>query len=205
MPTIAALPRRLRRKRAVAWCILGIAALHAPACAKGVRLEDGRYRAPERAVSIAPVEAPGYARVAVEGARLTFRGPGGATLSWIERCSEPGDDPKRWARGLLIGLEGRQMLGEESVSVAGAPGFVQRLEARQDGRAVGIKTVSRVGSRDGRQAQGGDGADWRCHDDWVLVVPGSLDSSREALFDAWWESFEVGSDSRAVAGGEGPS
>jgi hypothetical protein len=160
--------------------------LQTSACASDPVFEDGRYRHRRHHYSIAAPagEDPAWQRVEVEGAVLAFQGPGGATMSLLERCGRSSADPRILARQLLIGLEGRALVAEGPIGEGegGAEGWIQRVEATAGGKVVRLKTVTRV-----------SGA---CSYDWILVSPGEIEGL-EAVFDGWWMSFRS-----SAAGGD---
>jgi len=88
------------------------------------------------------------------------------------------------ARELLIGLEDREIVEEGPVLVDGAPGWAILAHATSEGRAAGLRTVTR---------RLGD-----CSLDWILVFPfedQALAEGRvrglEEDFSDWWSSFRV--------------
>jgi hypothetical protein len=139
--------------------------------------EAGRLRHRELGISLADASglAPGWARIEVEGAVLAFRGPEDAVMSFLRDCGGAREAaPRVEARQLLIGLEGRRLLEDRAVEVAGAPGWLQQVEVRDGNRQARLKTVTRVAAR--------------CREDWVLATPGAPGPA-EAVFDAWWRSY----------------
>jgi hypothetical protein len=152
--------------------------LQASACASDLVFEDGRYRSDHGHYSIAKPGGEGAAwrRVRVEGAEIAFQGPDGATMSLIEQCGRPLAKPRILARQLLIGLKGRTMTDEGPLPSDEGRGWVQRLEATAEGKAIRLKTVTRVIGT--------------CTYDWILVVSDGLDWD-EPVFDAWRESFRT--------------
>jgi hypothetical protein len=166
-----------------AW-LLGV--LQTTACASDLVFENGRYHHRGHHYSIASPggEDSAWRRVEVEGAELVFRGPGRATMSLMEQCGSPPAEPRILAQQLLIGLEGRTLLSEGPVEAGGTPGWMQRIDAVQDGAAIRLKTITRVIGQ--------------CGYDWILIVPGELEE-HEPVFDRWWESFR---SSTSEAGGE---
>ncbi len=150
----------------------------ASACASDLVFEHGRYRSDRGHYSIAKPGGEGSAwrRVRVEGAEIAFQGPDGATLSLIEHCGRPLAKPRILARQLLIGLEGRTLTDEGPLPSDESRGWVQWLEATAEGKAIRLKTVTRVIGT--------------CSYDWILVVQDGLER-HEPVFDAWCESFRT--------------
>jgi hypothetical protein len=105
-------------------------------------------------------------------------------MSFMEECGSPPPEPRVLATQLLIGLEGRTLLSEGPVGAGETPGWMQRIDAVQDGAAIRLKTVTRVIGQ--------------CGYDWILIAPGEFEE-HEAVFDRWWESFR---SSTPEAGGE---
>lgn len=153
-----------------------LAALQTPACASDWTAEAGRLRNRELGVSLADAGArPGWERIEVEGARLAYRGPDGAVMSFLRACGRRRErDPRVEARQLLLGLEERQLVEDRALRVAGAPGWLQQVEARDEDREAHLKTVTRVAPP--------------CREDWVLATPGPPGAAEE-VFDAWWGSY----------------
>ena len=168
----------------VAWLLV---VLQTAACASDLVFENGRYHHRRHHYSIASPGGEGSAwrRVEVEGAELVFRGPGRATMSLMEQCGSPPAEARVLARQLLIGLEERTLLSEGPLGAGETPGWMQRIDAVQDGEVIRLKTVTRVIGQ--------------CGYDWILIVPGELEE-HETVFDRWWESFR---SATPEAGGEG--
>lgn len=169
-----------------------VVALQAPACASDWVAEAGRLRHRELDLSLAdPAAQGGWTRIEVEGARLAFRGPDGATMSFLRDCEERREgSPRLAARQLLLGLETRRLREDRAVEVAGAPGWLQVVEARDEDRAARLKTVTRL--------------DGGCREDWVLATPGPPGEA-EAGFDAWWRSYRPPGRPGAAAADAPPS
>jgi hypothetical protein len=156
-------------------CTVAAAGLLALACATPVSLEAGRFRARDGA-SIADLSAlePGWRRFAAEGPLLAFRAEDGASASWLRLCRGAAAPARAEARALLMGLEDVALEREGPVEIAGAEGWALVARARERGRDVAVKAVTRVAAG--------------CIDDFLLVTPSEL-APREAGFDRWWASF----------------
>ncbi len=147
----------------------------ASACAGDLVRANGLLRHRTLGIAIRDPAAGGTWRpIDVDGAVAAWRGPAGARMSWLTRCKTPLAGVDLLARHLLIGLEGRMILGVETVALDGSPAHVQRVRATQAGKPVALKTVTRIAGR--------------CVVDFVLVAPGALGEA-EADFDRWWSSF----------------
>ena len=112
-------------------------------CATGLPLEAGRFRHPALGFSI---DHPGetWRGVSVDGAALAFRGPEGASLSLLSRCTRADATPKVLAQRLLIGLQKRELIERGPIVVGGLAGWFQRLRAR-DGDAAGARQWAACG------------------------------------------------------------
>ena len=115
----------------------------------------------------------------VSGAVLTFRGEAGSTaesasMSLLERCAEAPANPRLAARQLLIGLSDREFRDDRAVEVAGAPGWLQALDASDGAGRARLRTVTRLEAG--------------CSLDWVLVA-GTEARGLDPAFDAWWSSW----------------
>ena len=163
------------RSLAAAWTALAV--LPTPACASGWVAEAGRLRHPELGISLASAAelAPRWERIQVEGAQLAYRGPEGAVMSFLHECGLRREaSPRVAARQLLIGLERRRMLRDGALQVAEAPGWLQQVEAVDEGRQAQLLTVTRMADD--------------CREDWVLATSGPPGPAA-AVFDAWWRSY----------------
>lgn len=174
--------------RSLAMAATLVAVLQTPACASDWASQAGRLRHREQGISLADPTALGgsWRRIEVEGAELVYHAPEGATMSFLREC-RPGRDasPRLEARQLLFGLEDRRLVEDRALEVAGAPGWMQKVEARDEERHAWLKTVTRLAGP--------------CREDWVLATPGEPGAAEE-LFDAWWRSYRPGD--AAVADGE---
>ncbi len=176
-------PLRFIAVAAAAWV-----GLHTSACAADVALVDGRYvhRRWHWSIEDPTRLAEGWRAEPADGATLTFRGPGGAVMSLVQKCGRPVEEPRILSRELLVALDAPQRLSEGPVEVGGAPGWALTARAAGAMGPVQIKAVTR---------RLGD-----CTLDWVLVTPGPR-AADEALFDRWWASFRApGPDAAAGAG-----
>ena len=151
--------------------------LQSPACASDLAREAGSFFDRRGfAISDPAAEGSGWERARVNGASLSYRGPGHAVMSWQVGCKRPVAEPKILARHLLIGLRGRAITEEGPVPVDGAEGWFLRVTATGEGRRVRMKTVTHVAGP--------------CVHDWILVSPEDLSAS-EPAFDRWWSSFRT--------------
>jgi len=152
----------------------------AAACATPVSLEDGRWRAREGGASVADLAAleAGWRRTEQDGATLAFDGPDDARACWIRSCRGAAAPARAEAHALLISLDEVALAQEGAVALGGVEGWSLRARAVEDGRAVELKAVTRVGVD--------------CTDDFLLVTPHDL-APHEPAFDRWWASFEPGS------------
>jgi len=150
--------------------------LQTAACATGPVFEGGRYQHRRGRYSIAQPggEDSGWQRIRVEGAELSFQGPGRAMMSFVEHCGRAPAKPRVLARQLLIGLDRPRLVEEGAVGADETEGWMQRLEATAGGEALQLKTVTRVVGQ--------------CSYDWILVSRRGLEGP-EPAFDAWWKSF----------------
>jgi len=156
--------------------LLASALAQLPACASDVVHTEGRWRLRAQHASVAdpdPAAGP-WQRREVDGAALSFVGPGGASLSWIRECGRGTPAPRIASSLLLIGVHFDAEPEEGPVEVAGAPGWRVAGQARQGGHVVHLEAVTRVG----------DG----CTDDFLLIQPGSS-PALSAAFAAFWVSF----------------
>lgn len=166
------------RSLAAAWTALAV--LSTPACASDWVAEAGRLRHPELGISlVSPAElASHWERIQVEGAELAYRGPDEAVMSFLRECGLRREASSRVAaRQLLIGLERRRLLRDGALQVAAAPGWLQQVEAVDEGRQAQLLTVTRMADD--------------CREDWVLATPGPPGPAA-AVFDAWWRSYRPG-------------
>lgn len=173
----------------------GIAALvllllQLPACASDLAEGDGRFhhRRLGFVVDDPRTAAPEWRLVAVDGAEIAFRSPEGAAMSMIVSCDRGHEVPlPLLARQLLIGLEAPSLRESRAVTLDGARGWLQVAEARDAGRPVRLRTVTRPGPP--------------CSVDWVLVGAAGH-GGREAEFDRWWASFRAVPDAPAAGAPE---
>jgi hypothetical protein len=150
--------------------------LVASACAGPIAKVDGGYRHRSLDYSIGRPEGPGWERVAVKGADLTFRGPGGAAMSLQSRCGRPVATAELMARHLVIGFRERALVAATPVAIDGRSGWSQSFDTRGKGGAARVKTVTLVAGS--------------CSFDWVLVTH-AAEPAAEAAFDAWWGGFRL--------------
>jgi hypothetical protein len=153
------------------------AGLLAAACASPVSLSGGRWVAAGGA-SVADLSRidGAFRQVELEGPLLAYDTASGARASWVHRCPGAVAAARAEAHALLVALEDVAVHGEGALLLAGAEAWLLRADAREAGRAVQLKTVTRVASG--------------CTDDFLLVSPDAL--IHEAGFDQWWASFEPG-------------
>ena len=90
-----------------------------------------------------------------------------ATKELIESAEQGAWPEKLW-----------RALEEGGLTLDGAPAWMLRGEAFEEGRAFRLKAVTRVAAG--------------CTDDFLLLSPGEL-ASHEAAFDRWWASYRAGS------------
>lgn len=177
--------------RSLAVTATALVALQTPACASPWQRANGRLEHREPAFSLRdPAGEPGWRRIEVEGAALAYRGPEGAVMSFLRGCERRARErsPRLAARELLIGLEGRTLAEDRAVEVAGAPGWLQVVDARDEAREARLKTVTRL--------------DGPCREDWVLSSPERFGPA-EAVFDAWWSSYRPPVAPTTAASGDG--
>jgi hypothetical protein len=155
-------------------------ALLATACASPVSLVDGRWRAAEGGASLAdlPRLEAGWRLAKLSGPLLAFETDAGVRACWIRRCPGAVADARAEAHALLIALDDSRVTEEGGLTLDGAPAWMLRGEAFEEGRAVRLKAVTRVGAG--------------CTDDFLLLSPGEL-ALHEAAFDRWWSSYRAGS------------
>ena len=170
--------------RAIATAAGLLVLLQVPACAKDLVRRDGRFVHRELGFSIdepggSAEEGSDWRAISVEGSLLSFREPGGSTMSLVQKCGPLPEDLQLLARELLIGLEGREVVEEGGVTVDGAPGWAMAVRATDEGRAARLWTVTRLLGE--------------CSLDWILVVPGSGEAFT-ADFADWWDSFREAPD-----------
>jgi hypothetical protein len=161
--------------------------LQAPACASELTEQGGRFHHRRLGFTLDDprASAPEWRRVRVEGAELAFRSPEGAAMSLIVSCERAqAAAAQLLARQLLIGLGAPELRESRAVSVDGAAGWLQVAEARDAGRPLRLRSVTRPGPP--------------CNLDFVWVGAAGL-SAREADFERWWVSF------RAVGGAAAPA
>jgi hypothetical protein len=149
------------------------------ACATRVALVDGRWRATEGGASVADLAAleSGWRRTGIAGPLLAYEAPDGARASWLRRCPGATAAARAEAHALLMSLEGVEVRAERAVPLSGDEAWMLEAAAREAGRTVSVKAVTRAAAG--------------CTDDFVLVTPGDL-ASHEAAFDRWWASYREG-------------
>jgi hypothetical protein len=169
-------PKERGERLALGLCV----GLLAVACASPVSLADGRWRAAEGGASLADLPAleAGWRRAKLPGPLLAFDASDGARACWIRRCPGSVAGARPEAHALLISLEDARVREEGAVTLDGASAWMLRAEAIERGRAVQLKSVTRVGAG--------------CTDDFLLLSPGEL-APHEAAFDRWWASYRAGS------------
>jgi hypothetical protein len=164
--------------------------LQLPACASDLTENGGRFHHGRLGfvVDDPRAAAPEWRLVRVDGAELSFRSPEGAAMSMIVSCDRGNGAPlPLLARQLLIGLEAPDLRESREVTVDGVRAWLQVAEAREAGRPVRLRTVTRPGPP--------------CSVDWVLV--GATDpAGRDGEFDRWWASFRAAPDAPAAAAQE---
>jgi hypothetical protein len=151
----------------------------AAACAGPVTLDGARWRAREGGASVDDLARlePGWRREAGTGALLAFRHADGARAGWLRQCRGASAGARPEAHALLVRFAAAEVEREAAVSLDGRPAWSLVASARDGGRDVTLKTVTRVSAR-------------ACTDDFVLVAHDL--AAREAAFDLWWASFEDG-------------
>jgi hypothetical protein len=161
------------------WVALACVIPAALACVAPVALVDGRWRAAASGASVVDLAElePGWRRTSFEGPLLAFEAADGAHASWLRRC--PGSTASSRAEGhaLLIALEAVEVRHEEPVSLGGREAWILEASAREAGRPVRLKSVTR--------AAGG------CTDDFLLVTSADP-AAHEGAFDRWWASYQSG-------------
>lgn len=112
-----------------------------------------------------------------EGADLALRRADGAAMSVTSRCEGADGPPGLLARRLRPDRSTRPLEKMKKLEIAGAPARRQRFEAERDGIHLRITTLTRVAPP--------------CIQDFVLVRPETAPDA-DAIFEAWWKSFEPG-------------
>lgn len=122
---------------------------------------------------------PGWSREDLEQSDLLIRHRDGSAWALASHCRSAGTPVGLLAAELARAARAGGQARGEPLQHAGLEGFVQRLEAREDGAMLPIKTVTLRGAR--------------CTFDWILVAPTTRRLEElEGAFDAWWQSFEPG-------------
>lgn len=145
--------------------------------------EDGaRYRHRELGYEIdypSVLTRPGWQIEPLDDSDLHVRHPDGSAWAIASNCRATVARVETLAAELARATGGRALEPGRPIVHAGLEGWSQRLEGRDNGHPVDIKTVTVRGPR--------------CTYDWILLAP---DLERlDALapdFDAWWQSFEPG-------------
>jgi hypothetical protein len=173
-------PKEPGERHVLAFALASCAVLLAAACASPVALADGRWRAAEGGASLVDLAAldAGWRRAKLAGPLLAFETDGGARACWIRRCPGAVANARAEAHALLISLDDARVDGEGGLTLDGAPAWMLRGEAFEEGRTFRLKAVTRVAAG--------------CTDDFLLLSPGEL-ASHEAAFDRWWASYRAGS------------
>jgi len=155
-------------------CLVQAASL---ACASPlVAVEGDHFRHRELGFRIAaPVGPPGpWTRAEVGKTSLSFRAPGGRSMSLVWRCGRIQVSGPIRARQLLIGLEQRSVQTAAEEEIAGQSGWFQRVAARDGGRGAHLLTFSR--------------SDPRCYWDFLLVTR-QRDAAAEEVWRRWIGTF----------------
>lgn len=147
-------------------------------CASDLIAIEGGFRHRLHDYSIRDPGLP-WERVEVEGAAIAYRRPGLETMSLRSTCGRPLAAPAIMARHLLIGVDDWELRQAGPVLVAERDGWTQTFDTLRRGVVVRVKTVTLV-------ARG-------CSFDWVLATAGPFEEAERA-FDAWWNSFRLGTE-----------
>jgi hypothetical protein len=154
---------------------LGLTLLLLPACARDLVAENAGWRSTRGGYSIGTPGA-GWERFDLEGAALALRRGGSESMSLQARCGHPVASPAIMARHLMIGIPERTLRQAGPTTVAGRSAWAQTFDARVEGRAVRIQSVTMVASG--------------CAYDFLLVAAGDPESAQRE-FEAWVESFSL--------------
>lgn len=149
--------------------------------------EAARFRHRELGYEIAypgVLGEPGWSTEALDASDLLVRHEDGAAWALSSSCRATATPVELLAAELAraAGGGGRDRSGRP-IRHAGLEGWMQRLETREDGTMLAIKTVTLRGPR--------------CTYDWILVAPTIARlEDLESAFDVWWQSFVPGPGDR---------
>jgi hypothetical protein len=117
-----------------------------------------------------------WRRIEVDRALAAWERPAGARLTVQSECGRKPARPQLQAYGLLIGVEQKRLLQSGPVAVGPWPGWSQRVDVGDQARPLHMKTVTIVAQS--------------CTVDFLLLAGDDFESA-EAIFDRWWQSFEM--------------